>query len=113
MSPILTHLKHTQQRLLRLDRHAYAAADQQVLHELLLTTILDVQALYFDTVASAQRIRLLHCLSVLELEFPAYSSPIETSLSAWQQLHESLLTCLAISLAPLVGPLPGSGPCSR
>lgn len=99
MSTVLVQLQHTQQRLLRLNRSSYAATEQHALQEMLLTTILELQALYFDTVDSGQRIRLLHCLSVLELEIPLYNCPVETSLLAWQHLHESLLTCIDISLS--------------
>ncbi|UOQ68337.1 hypothetical protein [Hymenobacter volaticus] len=99
MSTIVAQLQHTQQRLLRLNRSSYTVADQHALQEMLLTTILELQALYFDTLDSSQRIRLLHCLSVLEQEIPLYGSPVETSLLAWQHLHESLLTCIDISVS--------------
>lgn len=98
MNSVIAQLQQTHQRLRGLNYTAYAVADKQALQEMLLTTILELQTLYFDTTVSAQRIRLLHCLSVLEQEIPLYGSSVEASLLTWQHLHESLLSCIEISL---------------
>ncbi|MDF7815174.1 hypothetical protein [Hymenobacter sp. YC55] len=60
MTPVMAQLQQTQQRLLSLRNTTYAVEDQHALREMVVTTILELQALYFDTLPSAHRIRVLH-----------------------------------------------------
>ncbi|MDF7811481.1 hypothetical protein [Hymenobacter sp. YC55] len=107
MNPVIPQLQQTQQRLLKLrNTTTYAIEDQHALREMLVTTILELQALYFDTVSSTQRIRVLHYLSVLEEEIPLYASSPDVSALNWQHLHESILASIESTLYTQVSDAP-------